>query len=214
MGILRDDRRQGKASGKDRPAQRLRLCVSGPSWFLVYGLALWCSFGGCWRRMWISESKQSRSLENEAGVNEISQSGLWGKVEALGDQEGLGVRSWAGAIPLSQAGTRECLEGEGCLTWPACWVPGVNDSAVCSWLQGSLGRGPEKRCVGIQRDQVRKETRMSLRAEPRKDHQRQATETVCSASHSLVARPGSWPAWPLSVESWWPSWPTPNWSFL
>lgn len=185
--------------------------MSGPSWFLVYGLAVWCSFGGCWR-MWISETKQSMSRENEAGVNEITQGGLLGK--ALGGQEGLGVRSGAGAIPLSQAGTRECLEGEGCLTWPACCVPGVNDSAVCSGLQGRLGRGPEKRCVGIQRDQVRKETRMSLRAEPRQEDQRQVAEIVCSASHSLVARPGSWPAWPLSVESWWLSWPAPHGSLL
>lgn len=87
----------------------------------------------------------------------------------LGGQEGLGVRTGAGVIPLSQAGTRECLKGEGCLTWPACWVPGVNDSAVCSGCMGGWEGAQKKRCVGIQRDQVRKERRMSLGAETRRE---------------------------------------------
>lgn len=64
------------------------------------------------------------------------------------------MRTRAGAIPLSQAGTLACLEGEACLTWPGSWVPGVSVSVVSSGLHGRLGRGPEKRCVGIQRDQV------------------------------------------------------------
>lgn len=72
---------------------------------------------------------------------------------------------------------------------------------------GGWEGGPEERRVGIQRDQVREETRLSLRAEPRKQDQRQAIKIACSANHSLEARPDSWLAWPLSVESWWLSWP-------
>lgn len=140
-------------------------------------------------------------------MRSFTRGGLLGEGGSLGGQQRTGVRTKAGAIPLSQAGTSACLEGEACLTWPACWVAGVNDSAVCSGLHGRLGRGPEKRCVGIQRDQVQEETRLSLSAEPRKQDQKQATKIACSASHSLEARPGSWLAWPLSVESWWLSWP-------
>lgn len=92
-------------------------------------------------------------------MGSFTRGGLLGEGRSLGGQQRTGVRTKAGAIPLSQAGTSACLEGEACLTWPACWVAGVNDSAVCSGLHGRLGRGPEKRCVGIQRDQVREETR-------------------------------------------------------
>lgn len=91
-------------------------------------------------------------MGKEAGVNSFTQGGLLCQGRSLGHQQRLGVRTRAGAIPLSQAGTLACLEGEARLTWPVYWVPGVNDSAECSGLYGSLGRGPRKRDVWASRE--------------------------------------------------------------
>lgn len=93
-------------------------------------------------------AEKQACLRKEAGVNPFTQGGQLGEGGSLEDQLRLGVRTRAGAIPLSQAGTSVCLEGEACLMWPVYWVPGVNDSLVCSGLHGRLGRGPRKETCG------------------------------------------------------------------
>lgn len=45
----------------------------------------------------------------------ITQGGLLGKGDGLGHQQSPGVRPRAAVIPLSQAGTWECLDHEACV---------------------------------------------------------------------------------------------------
>lgn len=95
---------------------------------------------------------ENRAGERGRGELVHTRVGFWAQAGSLGDQQRLRVRTRAGAIPLSQAGTSACLEGEACLTWPVYWVPGVNDSAVCFRAAWEAGKGAQKRDVWESRE--------------------------------------------------------------